>query len=742
MRLKHLFTVCLLLLLGFPGVAMSLDFNAFWLYRTSGGDNRDSRTVFQERYSLGVGPQLDWRPTHAVTLSGGVGYNRTQSDSGAGMVRTEEITPAASLTLTNDIFSLGLAGELSQSSGSNRQTTTGNSWDASLASRWSIPYWPGLRLNYSQRDEGGDTELLERSERIQTSGSAAVDWDLRLVQLDYRYSTTLDEDRSSGDSTDSDSHFLRGESGGSLLNNRVSFRLSQQYQLTDSSSQLFGELLLASGTARFDNILPTDPAYRDPDDPEAPSLDPPEQIHIQFRITGFEQQVDVIRLDYNPFLGQERPPLVWDLYLRNFAGVWEAAGVIVGIDDAAAGFVVLPINREVEELLLVSQDSALRLPPATAFRLFNQDGEQNVQQTDSTSTNLLTNAGVNVSLTRTLRASLNASFEQLDGESVSTLRTTEEGDQITQAERESQRRTLSGRLVWTPAPWVTPSLGFSETTEDQEALQFGAFVSRNLSERVNRSYSMTIATRPSAALGVTFGVTKTETTAEENNRSASQRIIRDRVGDGMQYSVTTSAQLYPDLNTSLFVSYSEREEQALETRTAADGTIETSDQRLESTSFGIRSNFNARLRSDVTADLTTNFRIGSQQRRTLEQVDGEDRDDFPRLTKSSPTTADTSLVLSYRPSNYLSLRGFFTTYFLDSTQDDRMGAGLTLALLRTSKTRVTMDYNIVYVDEVINSFGLNGSWNISHALSLQGRTNYTMSDSDFYSAQLSLNLRL
>ena len=85
----------LLLLLGIALPAAALNFNAFWLYRTSGGEGRDRISETQQRYNLGVGPQLDWQPTHAIRATANISYSQTQFEDGDGKDTIETMSPSA-----------------------------------------------------------------------------------------------------------------------------------------------------------------------------------------------------------------------------------------------------------------------------------------------------------------------------------------------------------------------------------------------------------------------------------------------------------------------------------------------------------------------------------------------------------------------------------------------------------------------------------------------------------------------
>lgn len=689
----------LLAMLGPVGSAIALDFNAYWLYRASGGENVESRDEFQQRYSLGVGPEATYRPTHAITLSAALGYNRYDRDTGQGMTTGEEITPSARLNLTNDIFAAGLAGTASRFEGNSGEAFTSNSWDATLASRWDIPLWPQLSLNYGQRRDSEDSsDFFSDSGRDQTYRSLTVNWDLLLARLLYRFSNTVDEDLDTGSSSESDDHFVRLETDGRFFGNRLSYNLSQQYQQTDSTTAIgaldeegFFELELdGDRRGKVDALTGPDPDEIDYEDPTqvigiAPlPVGPQQRLHLSFS-EGFgqPQQIDVLRLTFAQF-GDQAASLSWALYRRDsLDGSWILVrDNIPGVFDALDEFVEVPVGLTANEILVVAENASGITLSLTSLRAFSQVTEGGGSRFQS----YLTNAGLQARLTQTLSASANMTLEhqKIDG-----------GDST----QENTRRTLSGRLRWSPKPWITPSLGYSESREE-----------RTLNpDLLNRTYSLTVATTPLPTTNVTLGITQTE------------RFTGDQKTDEtLRYSLTTAATIYPDLNASLFLTWLDGKRYPLREPDADPGIDPEVD---ETTTFTSRLNLNARLTRQLIADLIANYR-------TSERTTGDSE------------TADATLNLQYRPSTLLLVRGFYTAYLLDSTQEDVLGGGFDLALLRTRKTRLTLTYSVVQADETSQNFGLNGSWDISQNLSLQTQGNYIMSEADFYSIQASLNLRL
>lgn len=687
----------LLLLLGSVCPAQALDFNAFWLYRTSGGDNRETQDRFEQRYTLGVGPEATLRPTHAITASAGVGYTRVERDLGGGQGLTsgEVITPSARLTLTNDIFIAGLAATASRFSGNDGQSSTSSSWDATLGSRWDIPLWPTLMFNYGKtRDGVNSTDFFSDSGLEQTYRSVNVDWDLLIARLNYRFTNTISEDRDEDTRSESDSHFVRFETDGRVLNNRISYNLSQQFQQTDSIFSS-GEFEFGTGLVKVVPLadialvenLPTDPDYVDPNLAPTQTINPNDRLHLLFRQDPANplQRADVVRLRFlnNP---QAAAVIEWNLYRPTGSvldrwelvpGVGPIQGQFVAVDEGYVEIPVAAVANETSFLLvaLTGPGIVLDLVSVTSAVLVPEAGE-------SRNRNYLTNAGVRIQLTQTLSASANMTLETSEGGS---------GENTF----ENDRRSLSGRLRWAPRPWVVPSIGYSESRENRTGAP----------EQLSRAYSLTVATIPLPTMNMTFGVTQSE------------RYTGDTLTDEtLRYSLTTAAAIYPDLNASLFLTWLDSQRRLPDT---GDG-VENLD---ESSTFTSRLNLNARLTRKLTADLIANYRTTDRETAVAE-------------------TADVNLNLQFRPSALLLMRVFYTAFLLDSALGDVMGAGFNLALLRTYKTRLNLNYSFVRAEETSQNIGVTGSWDISRHLFLNTRANYILAESDFYNLQVSLNLRL
>ena len=703
---RKLLVLLLLLLFWGAAPAFAVDFNAYWQHRASGGDEIETRQLFQQRYGLGAGPGLTFQPTPAISAGANFGYTRTQSDVGTGTVSIEELAPAANLNVSNDIFRTSLTGTATDIRRSVGFDTTRNSWDATLQSNWERFLWPNLRLSYGESSESSDAFLtLGAQETKDSRYTFGFDWDLLLAKFFYDFNHNQSEESVEADATgvssqslsESDSHFARMETGGNFWQKRINLRLSQQFQQTNSQGLTGLPLIGATTLSRVvddgdltppeEVVLDANPLLSDSDlERPALSVEPGQQAHLGIRFEGFGQQVGDLHvsLDPNPIaqLSQDQAAQVeWALYrenpdfdpnfidltiapwifVRNLSAQFNALEnrfeLGINLQDGEQAFKVVAINRTTVTIVFTE----LNFP------------EEGVSRQTITH---LTNANMRIRLTSTLNATSSLSLEKAEQESGETS-------------AEALLRTLSGGLMWTPVPYLTPSLRFSETLQEASGEP----------DALSRTFSLMLATYPLPTLNVTLGALRTERFSDDLKTSFSDI-----------YSLTTTAKVYPDLTAALNASYN------TSNRLQDDNTFATSD------TVSSRLNLNARLSPKVTGDLTTSY--------TQSQS-----------ATSSNSSYDSTLALSYRPSDLLSMRLTGAKRWSDAAAPTTLNYNLIMALLRTHNTRVSFRFNRTQSEQSRNNFGLDGSWDISRSLALQSRLNYSMAEVDTWSILTTLALR-
>ncbi|MEJ2033393.1 MAG: hypothetical protein P8Y63_10225, partial [Deltaproteobacteria bacterium] len=647
----------LLFLMGWASPAFALSFNGYWDYRQSGGEGVKTRTEFQQRYNLGigVGPGVTYRPTPAITATGVVGYSRNYHGTGNGLTPTEELTPSAQVSLFNDIFLAQVSGNTSTiTTGSGAKRTT-DSWGTTLASRWDMPLWPQLRLNYGERTETRGSATLDEPGTQDKYTGLALDWDLLLAQLSYQYNKSEIEDLATGTLTERQSQFARLETSGIFWNRRLNFTLAQQVRYATQDFTFgaaaredgFFELPLAGAQAQAqltDPVTGPDPEDVAPSSPfgDGTTLSVPAGQRLNLSVSfASQQQIDILRLSLDPLTSQESElaGLQWDLYIPNpnydpsdpLNEPWKlaASGIPTTYDSSRKSF-ELAIYRRIAKFMVVATlpaDLALTFTQVQPLSLLGNEFSGGTTNID-----YLTNFSTAIRLTRTLTAYSSLAMENVK-------------NSVGDNSFENGIRTVSGGLHWTPVPYITDSINLSENRQTQTGEP----------DQINRSYSVTMATIPLPTMNLVFGVTRTEQYSGEQNTLS-----------GIRYNMTSKAQIYPDLDAALYLS------QNYFKIWDPEGFF------IDGSSFSSRLDLHAQLLRSLTGEIITNY----YQRQSE--------------SGSSQTTSrqdiDSTLNMIYRPSDLLLLSGAYTRFF-NSEASDRLRLTLGLQLINTPKTRLTFNLN-------------------------------------------------
>jgi len=686
---KLLFLSLLLLLLpaGFPSSVFAIEFNAFWQYRQSGGEDLDTQKDFIQRYSLGVGQTLDYRPTHAITASAALGYSRSERDFGDGFQSTDQLSPTARLSLVNDIFQSQISGVSTQ----NNVLTSGDSrksdwWDWTLGSTWDIPLWPNLVYTYSE---------LNNDDGKETNSNFTANWDLLLAQLYYRYGSTTAEGNQRR--IENDLQSLRVESTANFFDNRLAVNFSQRFfkstqdviikDLEDGGSFEFpleGQTASAvtdpvTGPDPEDVVLDINPQLNDGDLETVTLVAAPDQRANLGISLEFDERISAMRLFLDPLTtlteGQALA-LQWSLYVRDpFDTAWELASLEVPFtyDSIEKRFELL-IDLVDDEIMVVAINQADIPLDFTELEVFSEL----VEDSDSKNTGYLTNLGMRIQLARNLTASGNLSLDHF------------ERDLGDDTDIKNDRRTVNGNLQWSPLPFVYPSLSFSESRYEQE----------NRPEDISRVYSLNVATIPLPSLTVSFNTTYAE------------RLLDDqKTFKAIRYSLNSKAVLYPDLTADWNLSYRENE------TLRADGSV------ANVNAIASRLGLNAQLYRSLYGTIITNY--------SNTDAAGDNRQ-----------LANTNFNLRYRPSDLLSLYGNYTTFFLDDPSTDRLSLSMNLTLMNTYKSRMELGANLNKVESTTKSVVMKWSWDISDYFALTSDANYLFANRNTYSFRVTLSMRL
>jgi len=697
----------ILLLLGAATPVFAVELLGNWVYRQSGGDDFETRSEFQQRYQLGVGPALTLHPTRAITVSGGVGYRNTQRNTGQGFETVEQVSPFGQLSLANDIFTASLsANTYITLAGSETSTSF---WNGTLGSAWDVPLWPNIRFNYGEDFAGvNKAALFDDSGGKNRSKSLVVDWDLLLADLYYEYNifeTLGSNGESQGQVT---SHHVRFDTNGSFFADRLGYTLNQQYRETKSvftvgdSDAVDGEdffrvrvegqtlsLVVDSvtGPDAEDVVLADNPGLSDTIlTASAESVDPGDRGHFGLNI-GAAQQVDTLflYLSENGFIPdptQAATTLRWDLYVRNPAlSVWElaSAGVPFSYNADEDRFELSVAITDAQIMVVTTNDFGLPLvfTELEAYRLITED-------TTTSSTSYKTTLGLRYRISRTLATSFNMNYEVSEDSN---------GDLIAS---EYSKTSLSGRLQWTPASFLSSSLGYSEYIENpSDSLDFR-----------NTVYFLTVATRPLSTVNVSLSITHNDRYTE---------YWKTYVAD--TYSLYGKFRIYPDLTGSISTTYTISDR--LITDPASGEELFVNDKSLST-----RLDVTARLRRSLTAYVSANHSVSDNQ-----------------LTGRSQS-AFVVFRLNYRPSDLLSMQSSYSKFLGDDNRADALNGSIELYLLRTRKARLSVLASHVQTDDTLDNFRMLGSWDVSEVFTLTTSGLYTLGPVNSYSFLVNLSMRL
>lgn len=703
-----LFALCLT---GVAPPAFALGLLGNWTYRQSGGDNQETQSSLQQSYQLTLGPSVTLRPSQAITLSGGVGYRNTQRDTGNGFETVEQISPYAQFTLTNDIFATGLsANNYITLAGSENSTAY---WNYFLGSTWDVPYWPNIHFNYGEDFVGVDrAALFDDSAGKNQNTSISVSWDLYLAELYYEFTLTEVVDNEGNNRSNTESHFVRLETGGRFWADRINYNLTQDYRVSTAEFDVSGSGT-GAGDGFFDEFVPVVAAGAEVVDnpatgPDPEDVNPPinenltnndleevggapvtiglnERGHVSFNF-GSDQQVDTLYLylDPNsPLTPAQAVDLQWDLYTRNTPDVpWGlvSSNIPFAYNDDENRF-ELSVDINEQFIMVVTTNTIigiqLDLTEVQAVRFVTED-------TTTKTTSYKTIFGSRYRISQTMGLSVNGSYEHIEDENNGSL------------ENQTDKLAWSTRLNWSPSPYFTPSVGYSEYREERTARD----------DFRNDSYSLSISSRPLPSVNLTLGYT-------HNDRYINDE--KDFLSDVI--SLYGKFRIYPDLTTSVSTSY-----------TVSESWIELPDSGqtiiANSETLSTRIDVTARLRRSLTAFVTLNQSISDTE------LSGQ-RD-----------SGNLTFRLNYRPSDLLALQGSYTTFLGDDNRVDTYNVGGEIYLLRTYKSRLSLQANHIVSNDTIDNMRMIGSWDISDYLTFTGSGNYTIGPIDSYSLLVNLSIKL
>jgi len=689
---KSLFVLLMLVLV--PSGALAINLNGTWTYRESGSEDGDPTREFRQNYSFGVGPALNYDPSHALKINASVGYTQAYRVREQESLTSRTVTPTVAVGLNNDLFAFRASGNTAAQQIEGRDWSSTTDWSTGLSSQWDQPYVPNLNFFYAEsgRDPQSDIFLSSKTQRKDFGGG--VQWDLSLADIDYRYRESSAEGQPS-----SQSHFAKLKTAASLLDNRIFFSLSQQAQLDlqDASSTEDSDNEIGKSVRTASNINDT-PAEFSCNAALIPGVDCLENAvfpiaysasrHVQIAIEPLAgSQVSAIEISFNSDFDRGEGS-VWDLYeYQESSDSWQQVALDLPVVETNEGIVGdvnitrlrIEFPKPVKTFMLVSdlRSSEGRITEVNVFEIFPGGASRTISRYQ-------TNAGLSVRISETVSSSLSLKYDrdQTEFENVSNDAT------------DTEKLTTSLNFNWRPYSF----LAASASATDYRTFEMGE------AEGNSRNYVLTVNTNPFPTLTLSFGAQLNERYGVKLESGAVD--IKQKAFETMRYSVTGKAELYPDLSAILTLLYSEGQ------RWLKDVDADTG-RFADNKGLSSRLDMNAKLYQNLTADLITQFSSSE---------DGG----------VSSESGSVELGLRYRISELLLARGTYKTDVLRDTVPDTIDFSLLARVVETYKTRLDAQLRHTQAEKTEERISFTGSWLISEKLSLIGRGGYSFGETNSY----------
>ena len=656
--------ICLLVLfilscvLAWDGAARAnpLDFYGNWQYQKSG--NGESQESFFQSYNV----DFDNKITQAVTYNGSVRYNRNWVEG-----RVNEILyPTLGLVVDNDIFRLDLSGTSTERMDSEASDMSDRSWDARLFSAWDEDWWPDLRLSYGE-ERSRDDQSPRVTDTESSRGGLDVDWDAGIVKAFCNYYKNEGTDRVDGSENTSESYLGRLRIADTFWDNRFNFSFSEQYsRMQQEHTGPIGTPIKVPSHEGYSGVdstpdegaLDPNPALVDGNIHEtAVEAQPDEDTNIGVELHSREE-VDLIYLytiDNLDNLGHAAGDFGWDLYVSDDGSDWDVNATDLhpyyNSSRLRFEFEISAVKKLYLKLVTVQTPSQ-----AVSFSEMETMRRSTSKKEESDYEDYRTDVSFGFRPVTTLNLSYSLSIQ--------AGRPDPGPDQ--------DRRSQAGTLSWTPSRYFGPSLSVSESRQENE----------DQPETLTRSYSLRINSEPLSTLDLSLGVSRNENYKDDEKQST-----------GYNYTLYTTAVLFPDLNSSLDLLYS---------------TTNNEGRSEDTRTYGGQCTVTARLSPKLTADLT------GQYNKTMAETDSE----------SSAGT----FTLIWRPSDIFSLRGSTNRTWED--EGDSMQYHLVLSLVPTQKTQGSLSYTYSDTTSTTESYSFFWSWDISEAFSMNFNGSYQITEED------------
>ncbi len=656
--------------------ARSLDLTGNWNF-VENDTGTEQRSTFNQRFGLTFSESL----TSAVSFSGAVTYNNNWSEKSGSH---EILQPNMGLNITNDIFQARFAGYILEETDTRDVERNDYSWESSIGSAWKKQLWPSLFIRYGANKSKNDLSAgsAGASNQEYDRYGINVDWNLIFFKVFYGFDGLQSEDLINLTETENTNHFAKFMTSHTFWKDRMTVNFSQQYSRNEQ--EFFAKIgpsgfvlrkkalvrtMATSDTTPADSSLGADiPGIRDNDLSVAiagATLQlPPQLVNIGMELSTLEPEVDTIYLytkeDLVALAGVNPNDVIFSLYVNTNSfddTTWSlvplgAGGVTYNAASRRYEFTTGRLTKQFVKL--VADCSLLAVPiEITEIEAYEKEVDTRTVQVNQRHD---TDFGIAYKVTPTLNLDYSFSHEK------SEIR---DG---TDTERDSH----AGGLSWVPRSSLGMNLSVSQTHSSRGANP----------ENTGRNYSVGMAVKPMNTLDFNFGVNRNES-YEGGNRTST----------GHSYDMTTNANLYRDLSSSMNLNYSN-------SKNEING--ESSDF------YGAQLRFTARISPKFTVGFTEQF---NRSESTLSNTD----------------SGNTDMNISWRVSEILSV-GIGGGYFWQDNATDTTSLNLDVTMLLTSKTQLSLTYNYNRNILTVENYFLNWSWAISKFLSFTTFGNFQTTD--------------
>ncbi len=647
MRHLYLVSFCLILLVS-PLKAMN--FSGDWRYIDSSGETG----AFSQIYSLTLSSQA----TNALNLGSTIRYSRVNRSS----QYQELLSPVFFLSLVNDYFNFNLSATDSERHNSEGADYSSRSWNAIISSFYKEIVDTKLYYGSSKERDNADPHQIDTKNNY-WGLNLSKDWKGLDVYYDYRGSHS--EDYANVSTTNDFSHLLRASYAGSWR--RLSYSLSQQFNY--SKNRWEGQI--ENGKAKYPikvsiEWLPTNwqnqlPAGSNSDDFNSyiylvQNADPNQDSNYGILIDLGTEEIGYLEFFYDSKEWKAIPNDVkWDIYYSRDKIIW----------TQLASNVSLPYDFSTPSYLNFNQARYLLLIPRTTFA-------QSLQMNNSPlfrAYKYITSSQYK-RLLHAYRTDVLLSYNFTDNLSLSYSFSADRSEPTPGPDSKDIMHAFSSS--WFVNKYFQPNMAFSYTKNKAE----------NEPDYVMRNFSFSVFSDILPTLNVSTSFTRT--LLEEGGRKKGRNNI---------FNVSTSAQVYPDLDLRWDITYSN------------NYNYETD---ISSRNFYSRINAIARIKPSITLN-------------SIYQFDWNDTSNT-----SSLTSHYIMFDLSWTFSDSCSFHGMEGIKF--SEDETTVNSTYSIWFSLTPKTQINFQYSGLRDNNKTDQISSFFSWRISRYFSFKSNYSWTKTD--------------